>query len=195
MHLRQIKSTLETLTRYSKGEKVTHEVMRIVASDMLEIHNKISEDLYEQENDYDKLFHSTNLSEMKESTPAFHSNYEQLPIYEILVYFPPAGEVCLELLFFLQHEGQRFFKSYAEMYERHKDDLPLCETYEQYITNYLEPSLKKYDTIRLGVDPYDNKTTWLGLKDADQYTLNFLPQVDYDFYLGAAKYRMFSSNI
>lgn len=187
MHVRQKKSTLETLTRYSNGETISHEVMRVVASDILEMHNTISEELAELEKEYDVLFHDKQGD--GNGNTELQPDQEDFSIDNLLVYFPPDGKDSLELSFFLEHEGKRFFQYYQDLYERHTEKLPFCETYEQYLSQFLEPAMRKYTTIRLGVDPFDRKTTWMGLKDKDQFTLNFLPQVNYDFFHGSAQYR------
>lgn len=52
MHVKQKKSTIDMLTRYSQGEHITHKVMRIVASDILEMHMELTEEVKELETDY-----------------------------------------------------------------------------------------------------------------------------------------------
>lgn len=114
-------------------------------------------------------------------------------VKDMLVYFPPEGKEKLEFNFFLLHDGQRFYQFYIDNFERFKEAWPVCETYESYISEFLSPFLSRFTTIRLGVNSYDRKSTWIGLNDEGEYTLN-LPGINYDFYYGAAQYRSFAMN-
>lgn len=107
MHVGQKKSTLETLTRYSNGESISHEVMRVVASDILEMYNTISEELAELEKEYDVLFHDKQVD--GNGNTELQSDQEDFSIDNLLVYFPPDGIDSLEFTFFLEHEGKHFF--------------------------------------------------------------------------------------
>lgn len=74
MHVFHKKATLETLSKYSKGEKISHDVMRVVAADILEMYSQLSDELKVMEQDFDELFYEKNKEQIREK---FQKNPDQ----------------------------------------------------------------------------------------------------------------------
>ncbi|MEN1990281.1 hypothetical protein [Paenibacillus hubeiensis] len=74
MHVRQKEITLQMLSRYSHGEKIPHESMRIVASDILEMYTQLAEELKELETEYHELFFKKKKEEIREKFLADPNN-------------------------------------------------------------------------------------------------------------------------
>ncbi|MED1010755.1 hypothetical protein [Bacillus mycoides] len=115
---------------------------------------------------------------------------------DIQVKFPPIGEEQIEFQFFLEIEGNEFYKFYKKEYKKYLSEYfpEYQDTYEDYLKNFLLPHLKEFKEIRLGHDLFNGEGVWIGVDYKNNHRGVVLPKVDFDFYKGALSYRYWNNN-